>query len=289
MNISGIIAAVKMTFSDLGRILKEIIRLPHAKKYLLLAIPFTFLFLIFTFPYDVLIRKKLLAMENVYFKSVYVDDVEFSFFSYIRLTNLGLVFKDSDEMSAGEILVDPSLNPYRLFVSRRMLSSLEINRFSYMSNKGKEINASINGNIDITVNKAGAPESGFIKLIIQNMTLRLNEVNLPSQLGGFPLKIPPVKITTMSIDTAIKNKNLNINSIKITGPDLRGTVTGTISLEPVFSNSRLNVNVSVEADSPMIAGYKELLIKFTNSEGMIVLPVRGTIQNPVIETEARTN
>jgi hypothetical protein len=283
MNFRTILSTIKYFFESIGAFLREMVRLPHAKKYLFLSPLFIFFFLIVTFPFEIFIRKALVAMETTHFKSVNLNDVEFSFFDVARITDLNLIFRDNDEITITELIADPSLNPYRLFISKRYKSGLELSGFKYTTTTGKEYKFNLSGNIDVTLSKTDMPETGLIKFIIQNAVVNINEVNLPQSMGGFPLKIPPLKFTTITLDSKIGGKKITIERLNLAGPDLRASITGYLTIENNIQTSKLYLNLSVESDSAAISSYKELLASKTDGEGKIIIPIRGTIASPAVE------
>lgn len=273
---------IKNIFAEVILFLKEILKLPHAKKYIFSTIPLTLIFIIATFPYDVLIQKQLASLEQNHFQRVHARDINFSFFSFISLSDVNIILNNKDELTVKEILLDATLNPYTLIFSKRIKADTYLNDLKYSSVQGRDFRTSLNANIDILVSETGYPESGVIKMIMQNSLIQLDEIALPPQFGGFNIKIDPLRFNVISLDATFQNKNLMIDSFQFAGPDLRGAINGVIYHAAVLQNSRLNLTLKLSADSPVLSPYKDLFSQLVDGDGNLTIPVRGTISRPQV-------
>lgn len=266
--------------------LKDMIKLPYAKIYLLVVAPVVFvLMLAVTFPYDMLIRRSIKKLEPMVVKSFIINEIDFSFFSDIYLKDILILTNGGSEISIRETDIDASLNPFRLFISKNLKFAIRINRFKFASESTKiDFNASSNLQLSFK-NYSEFPRQGMIKLIFENAHVELKKLPLPEAAGGATLTLPPIRIKTMNINGLMNGRMISFQEARIMGQDLRGNITGTVAIDPLFVNSRLDLRISLDAESPALADYKLLLGAFTKNNA-VVLPVRGTIANPSLSFDA---
>jgi len=235
-----------------------------------------------TFPYDVLIREQLNKLEGKVVRSIMVGSINTSLFDVTTFDNFSCTLKDGSDINLKSVIADISLNPYTLLVNREFKGDFEINNAKYSSEK-VNLGCSINGNIDIELDeKSGYPSNGYLKIMIQNIILRMDDASLPANMGGFPLP-QNIKISSINIDAKIKNRTIDINRLLVSGSDLRGRITGSIILSSIFSNSKLNLKISIDPDSDVLKEFKPLLSQFTDAKGKISFPVKGTFSRPRAE------
>jgi reverse gyrase len=87
------------------------------------------LFTIVTFPFDHLIRKKLSELEGKSFRILSVDQIDVNFSATSNVKKLELVLLDGTEINTKNVILNLSLNPYRLFISHRILSDVQVDDF----------------------------------------------------------------------------------------------------------------------------------------------------------------
>ena len=265
------------------QVLKDVFKLPYIKTYIGVSFLLIILFIIITFPYDILLRNQLQKFEPALFKSIYIRDIQTSLIDITSVKNIHIIVKDEDEITVNEATMNMAINPYTVFFKKILKGDLAVNGFRYAS-KDVQFDMNINGNIDLQMdNKFNNIVNGKIKFIIQNGNLKLTELNVPTPLGNIPITIPDLKISTINVDSIINNRNLKIENFVIMGPDLKATISGTITIANIFSNSAMNVIVLIDPQSKLISNYKELLTSFTDKDGKIKLPLKGTIQHPKLE------
>ena len=64
---------------------KEALKLPYAKTYIVFSVFMLAIFLFITFPYDMLIRKKMKDLEKTAFRSLNVNELNFSVIDVIEM------------------------------------------------------------------------------------------------------------------------------------------------------------------------------------------------------------
>ncbi len=283
MNLSNFGNKIKSIADRLIQILKVIFKLPYIKTYLIVSIPLIIIFLIFTFPYDVLLRNQLLKLEQSIFKSIYIRDIQTSFVDVTTLTSIHIITKEESEISINDITVNMSVNPYTLMINNNIIGDIAINGLKFIM-KNMQFNFNVNGNANIKMDKNfNTIEKGKIKFFVQNCNLKLNEINIPTQLGNLPVKIPDIKNATLNFDSNIINKILKIENMIITGPDVKGSITGTVTITNFVLNSTLDLLANIDAQSKILNEFRDLLGSYTDKDGKIKFRIKGTLNNPRIE------
>lgn len=272
-------AVVSIIKSILNKV-KETLKLPYSKTYLFLSLFLTIIIIIFTFPYDILIRTQLQKLEKNIVKSIFIGDIKTSLFDISTVDNVYITLKNGDEFSLNDMAINASLNPYTLFVSDIFKGDIQINSVKF-SSPTIQVNCNVNGNIALEIDKeSGLPIDGFIKIILQNATLKLDEITLPSSMGGMPIKIPILKFTSVNLDSKVSGEKIIIKNIKVSGPDIRGTIKGSIVTANFIRNWRLNLNITIDSESKALEEYKDFLTQYIDKNGKITFPLSGTISHP---------
>jgi hypothetical protein len=261
---------------------KEAIKLPYAKTYIAVAFIFTVVFLIFTFPYDMLIRRYMKNLEKGTLKSIYAAEINVGLIDDLIFNNVYLVLNSGSEINIQNIDADISL--LRLLLQKDIKGDLTLDGFRYASGASQITMGNLSGNIRIDFSSfTELPEGGDIVIIIKNVLLKLGEVTLPDSMGGIPLNLPPAHIDSIKIEAGIAGQKINIRSIRIFGKDCNGSINGSIAMSKRFIASNLDLKLAMNADSPLIANYKELLGKFINDRNQLMLNIRGTMMSPRID------
>lgn len=256
--------------------------LPHSGKYVILSLLLIIIFTVITFPYDYLIKKKIFDSEGKSFRSITMKSLEFSIIRESSAENVEIVLNNGNELFFRNILVNLSVNPYRLFLTRRFLSDFQLDNFRVISPVA-EIIMNLNGNIDITSDRIKKiPASGDIKLLLEECTIRLKEISIPGPMGPFPLKLDSVNIQNGIAEIDIVNSVARIRNLKLSGTDLNCSITGTVELSERTDNSKLDLNINIDPESAALEQYKDM-ISIITSNGTFVLAVRGTIGRPDIK------
>lgn len=289
MNIHDIGNRLLHLMNKFRSVMKDVFKLPYIKTYIAVSLVLIALFLIITFPYDVMIRNQLQKLELSLFKSVYIRDIQTSLVDISTLKNIIINIKDDDELSMKDVSVNMAINPYTVFFKKILKGDIAVTGLRYSS---KEMNCemNVNGNLDVQMdNKFSSMQNGKIKLMIQNGIVKLTEMNVPTPIGNIPVTVPDLKISSMNIDTTIINRNLRFDNFTIIGPDIKGSITGTMTLAALFSNSGINLEIVIDPQSRLIENFKDFLTSYTGKDGKIHLPVKGTVSQPRLDTTATSD
>lgn len=125
---------------------KEALKLPYAKTYLVFAFIMLIFFIFITFPYDMLIRKKMKDLEKTTFKSLTVDELNFSILDIIEMNGVYMMTQGGSEITIKNADIDISL--FRILVSKDIKGTIQVNSFKY-STPTTQIALNLNGNIFI--------------------------------------------------------------------------------------------------------------------------------------------
>ncbi len=260
---------------------KEAIKLPYAKTYIAFSLVMLVIFLIATFPYDMLIRKKMKDLEKTSFKSVYASEIKFSIIDIIEMNGIQLMNQGGGEITIKNTEIDISL--LRLLIQKDVKGTIQMSGFKYVS-QSSQISMNINGNIFIDYKSFNEiPQGGNFNIIIDNAVFKFGEINLPDNMGGLPLTLPLIKISSIKIDADIASNRINVRNIRIFGKDLNGTITGSANLSKNFMASTLDLRIMLNANSPVLENYRDFLGKFINDSNQVVLQLKGSIMMPRIE------
>lgn len=287
MDITGIKNIIKeylrpyLSFSAVWSRVKEALKLPYAKTYIALSLVFTLIFLVFTFPYDMLIRKKMKALEKGIVKNIYISGIDFSLIDIIALNNVYVILNSGSEITVRTADIDISF--LRLMIARDVKGTVQLAGFKYNSGDS-QITFNLNGNIYLDFKSfSDMPKGGTFNILVENAVLKIGEITLPDTMGGLPMKLPFIKISSIKMEADISAQKVNIKNIRIFGKDLNGEITGTIGLSKSFISSNLDLKLTMNADSSVFENYKDFLSRFINDKNQLVLPVRGTLLAPRID------
>ncbi len=276
MDLNSIKDFLKRFGSALRNFIRETVKLPWFKTYLLLAIVLTVFFVIITFPYNALITKQIKSLEGKAFKSIVLDGLDFSITGETVVNNAVIVLKSGDEVSLSGIFADFSVFSV---LSKNISGDIRSEGIRITSKKFiSDFTASANLDLKIIDNKT-LPVDGQIKINLNNVMLKVNEIQLPDSMGGLPLKIKPVRITSLIMNSELSKGKISIRTFNVSGRDLKGTVTGEINLSSIFKNSKLELAVSVDGTSKIFDDYREILQSFMKNN-RLELKVSGTIARP---------
>lgn len=282
MNIKEIADRIKQFCLKLYSYIKTVRSLPHSGKYVLLSLLLIIIFTVITFPYDYLIKKTIFDSEGKSFRSITMKSLEFSIISESSAENVEIVLNNGNELFFRNILVNLSVNPYRLFITRRFLADFQLDNFRVISPVA-EIIMNLNGNIDITADRVKKiPASGDVKLLLEECTIRLKEISIPGPMGPFPLKFDSVNIQNGIAEIDIVNSIARIRNLKLSGTDLNCSITGTVELSERTDNSKLDLSINIDPESAALEQYKDMISIITNN-GALVLAVRGTPGRPDVK------
>ncbi len=270
-----------LNLSSLWSKTKEALKLPYAKTYIAFAFFMLLVFLFITFPYDMLIRKKMKDLEKTSFKSLNVNEINFSIIDIIEMNGIYALTQGGSEINIRNTEIDISI--LRLLIQKDVKGTIQMSSFKY-STPNTQMSFNLNGNIYIDYNSfSDIPQGGDFNIIIDNAMVKISDIPLPDSMGGMPLTLPLIKISSIKIDADIANKRINVKNIRIFGKDLNGTITGSINLSKNFMTSGLDLRIMMNANSPVLEGYKDFLAKFINDSNQVVLQLKGSLMMPRIE------
>lgn len=278
INKEQIIAVIKNFPGRIKQFARIIYDLPHSGKYLILSVVLMLLFLVVTFPYDFLIKKKIYALEGKSFRSIEMAGFDFSIFSETYIDNLVIVLNNNNEVTCKNAIINLTLNPVTLFVNNKLKSDFQFDSLKY-TGKDVEFLFNLNGNMDLTLDKqSGLPKDGPVKIIISDSIIKLGEISIPARMGPLPLKIESINIQSGNIDSILTNGTLKFNTFKLTGSDLICDITGQIELT---GNSRMDLVVNIDSESAVLDQYNDLLSSVIKNN-ILSLRIKGTLSKPEV-------
>jgi hypothetical protein len=273
MEIKGLKSVLKKYAKTILKILKDIKALPNVWQYILISVVLIIIFLIFTFPYSTLIRKQLQLMGESIGRSAEIGEVNFNLFTGTSIDNMAIILKDGSEISFQNI--DLNIGIFSALFGNSLNGEVKINNIKYSRDK-TSVNMVARSDFSLKfISMSEFPASGQIKLDLQNVIA-----------NGIMIKefdIPPVRFTSINADAGILKRKITIDSFNASGPDIKGSISGSIIAAQSFQQSQLNLNVSVDSSSPFLENYRILLSKWIDSSNKIQLMIRGSIANPNID------
>ncbi len=279
INIKYIISLIKLLPSKIKEHLKTIYNLPHSGKYFLLSLLFFIIFLILTFPYDFLIKKKIYEYEGKTFRTIDIPGFDFSIFGETYIDNLNIILNNSNEISCKNAILNTSLNPVTLFLKNRLRSDFQFDSLKYIT-KDIEALLNVNGNIDLTFDKqSGLPKQGSIKILLSDSEIKINNLSIPGPMGPMNLKIESIIIQSGNIDSKITNGTISLNVFKLSGNDLSCDISGSIELSNITNNSKLDITIILDSESSIIDQYRDLLGAYIK-DNTLTLKIKGTLGRP---------
>ncbi len=272
MDIREMIERIQAVLKIVRQKIAETLALPYAKLYIALAAFMTIVFIIFTFPYDLLIRKQIRLMESSIGRSVQVGAIDFSLIGDTFIDDIEIVFKDGGELSLKDISMNVAVNPVTLLLNKTLRGKVAVQNMKYT--KGAlSIQNLLDAGFDLTFDKDGIPREGFLNLTVENVSV--NGANIK----GF--NIPTVRFTSIKGNGTVEGGNLTVKSIRFLGNDLHGGIAGFIELKKFMNTSRVKLDINIDQDSRALDDYKALLSSLTgNGKDAIKISITGTVGNP---------
>jgi hypothetical protein len=272
MDISHIKEKVRSYYKSVMHMLKEVMKLPQAKLYVLLAIPLTILFIITTFPYDIIIRNQLQKLEQRLGQNITVDTLDFSLIGDSYINSLNIVFKTGSVITMKDVNFNVAMNPFTTIINNTIRGEMDVKDVKYLKDDTSFWGRLVSSFELIYGNKTGIPSEGFIKLDLSDVYLK-----------GLTVKefaIPAVRFSSINASTVIRNGVIQINKLDLDGPDLKGSITGSIRLSQFLASSSLNLTIDIDQQSKLLENYKMLLGSLKTENNRIRLTVTGSLQNP---------
>ena len=273
ININNIKVSIVNLFQNVKTIIRETLTLPKAKLYIFSSVILTVVFIFLTFPYEVIILSRVQNIEKALGATVNLSELRFSIIGDSKIENAALYFPDGTEYAFKDIVLDLSTNPYRLFVKNNYRGALTVDSLKYSRDK-MAIAAKLKCEFDILSQKdnEGNVFDGSFSSMIQNVSVR-----------GVTIKdfdIPAINFPSIELKTTIVNNNIKIEKCVFSGMDLRGKISGTVTIGKIAKFTRLNLRIEIDPTSKILENYKILLGEF--GDGMINIGITGTVSNPSI-------
>lgn len=255
-------------------LLKEIPKLPKAKLYIFLACILTLLFMILTFPYEIIIRNQLQKLEPQLGSNISSGTIDFSFLDDIVIESLIISFRDGTELNLRNISLDMSLNPFTLFLNNTYRGTLSVKQINFLR-KNMSVNGILHSSFDIDSDTV----SGTLDLTLQNVIMN------GLVIKGFD--IPPLRFTSITVDARVVNREFTITRTALSGMDLRGEIRGRITLSKPLRNSRLNLTFEIDKNSRILNDYRILIGNLAGDEENLRINITGVLSNPAVNLPER--
>ena len=262
------LSIVKNFFKNRWIDVKSIFKLPDSKKYFAASFIMIIIFVIFTFPYEELVRNKLNEGAGKDYTSARISGFKAGIIGKTGIDTLEVFFKDFSEFSLRGAKFGLSLNPYRLLVSRKY------------SGKANEFQGRVTGDVDITLHsKAVIPENGTVSLNITQGILQIETIKIPTSMGDISLKTEPVHIKLLTFDVEIINRVVKIRKLSIDSDQIKCSFTGNLTLEPFIKNSKFEIQMILDPESKILDQQRDIVSAFTKG-GPIIINIGGTAGRP---------
>lgn len=255
-------------------------KLPYFKRYMLAALVLTLLFTLFTFPYEIIISRQIKQAGGKVFRSLSIGSMDINLLGESFIDNADITFRNGGSLFVKSLTADMS---FMGFLNSKIKGSIMANNIAYTAALyGIKASANLSANIDLKLDKEGTfLTDGKILAICDNITINSQDFVLP---GGFGLSLPPsIRISSVNLESDIANSLLTIKKLDVTGNDIRGNISGSIAIAPIFENSKLNLKISVDKDSEVLKEFAPFIVQFTDAGGKITISVTGTAANPRAE------
>lgn len=266
---------ISAAFASAGRYLRETIALPHAKLYIAAALVLTAVFTLLGFPFDVLIRAELQKMEQRGLRSVEVGEIDFNLIGDSYIDSLVLGTGSESEVVLKDLNFNIAINPVTTLLNKTLKGTIDVRDFRFTDGDSSFSCTFASGFRLAADPGSGVPREGFLNLELQNVALK------GITIKGFA--IPAVRFSSIVINSELKNGEMRIMKFDGSGPEVRGSIRGSITLAPYVRNSALNLVIDIDAQSKLVQDYRILLGNMANAEdGRLRLAVTGTIAAPSV-------
>lgn len=285
MNSSAVLTALKQLTSQLAAVLKETVRLPYARVYLLLSVIFTIFFSLIMFPVEILINSQLQNLEKSAFVQITSENLDVNYLTDSTVDQFNVMFKDGDELRLTDVTLDLNLMGLML---RHLLKldyhpdgSLAVQKLQYET-EDITIRGSLNASVDLVIQRPDSRiKEGDLSLLLQNALIKIKSFTLPEQMGGLDIELPPIQCPSLNIEAAVSENSIQFKKCNISGTDLRGVLSGSIARSRMMKNSTLNLSLTVDEGSTILDKYKMLLGKYINN-GKLAIQIKGTVGRPTL-------
>lgn len=170
---------------------------------------------------------------------------------------------------------DDSENP---FSASMTLKDIRMDEFEDLSNLiGRHVEGRLGGNIAYN----GDPKS---------LTEGAGEADLRLSNGLIELQQPVLDFDTIDfnevwIKMVFKNRKIDLSHVELRGPNIYGTLSGTVSIRQKFTDSGLNLKGTVDPSEGFFQGSEGAsvtikLLEQSFGDGPISFAIRGTLKKP---------
>jgi len=283
MNFRNIIEKTKEKLSAAYGFIKSVYRLPDSGKYLIAALLLIIVFTIFTFPFEQLVLKIIHDNQGKAFNTISLMELDVALIGNSYFEKAEISLSDSASVSIDKGTIDLPINPFSLWVRNRISTDFNFGSVRYT---GKSINyqGGIGGEADLALNdKSGVPENGSITLKFSSAVVNIGTINIPTSMGDFPLEIGAVKISNLLVETDILNRVMRIKKFVLKSDDLSLNITGSITIEPGYKNSKPDIIVTIDPASEIFSSQRDLITAYTKNSPLEIT-VKGTLSRPDIKT-----
>ena len=144
---------------------------------------------------------------------------------------------------------------------------------------GVEMEGILEGKTMFTLGGGGiSKQSGSAEFVISEAIL--SKLPLPG--------VTPLRVGRIQCNIELKGGNIIIKRLAFTGGDLKGKVLGNIFLNSHFSQSRLNLRITIEPSAKFDPRHRVLLSllgREGQTEGSYAFSLRGTVGRPRLVTK----
>ena len=255
--------------------IKNIYELPHSGKYLLLSMFLLILFLLLTFPYDLLILKKINELERKDFKSIDLPVFKFSIIGNTEIENPTIILNNGDEITLEKATI-ATPNPISFLLSKKIKSNFLVNFLKYTW-KDSELITTFGGNTELFLDKQTyALTNGSLQTESIDIKIRPVNISIPTNFGPVLLKRDSITINIKEgINCKITNGVLKFDKIESSG-DITAEISGTINL----TNKKLDLTIYIDTDVKELEPYKDLLYSKYIKNNRIGIKIGGGADKP---------
>ena len=288
MNFNELPGIIKNTLKNGLVFLKSIYKIPGSKKYFAASFILIIIFLFITFPYEELIKKQLHDGAGRSYTSARISGLDVGVIGSTDIGALEIYFTDLTELIIEKAELGLSVNPYRLFVSRRIKTDLDISRLKY-SGKENEFQGKVTGDIDVTLGaRSNIPENGTVLINIIQGIVQVGTINIPTSMGNIPLKTDIINIKLLNFEADIINRVIKIKKFTVDSEELKCSFTGSMTIEPLIKNSRLEIKMILDPESKVLDQQRDLVNALAKG-GPIIINIGGTAGRPEFKLEKNEN
>lgn len=255
-----------------GHFFKSVFRQKGVKRYILLTLVSTMVFIFIMFPYNKLANKFLKSAKIPGVRSLDVSGLDISPSGKASASLLTIV----DMKNRTIELVNPDLKfaPFALVFKNRFKADFSSDKLSYIT-PTRKIHGNLAMNADFIFNrKERRVLSGMLTANAKNVTV--------SGIKVMEFTIPDITFSAIQAEINYENDVVTFSRLQFGGKDLKGRIAGTIQMNTERMNSSTyNLTITINADSGIIENYRMLISNYLNpSSGNLEIQVTGTLASP---------